>query len=99
MDTLSPSVARAALSAGDAGAPAAVPLRPPIRPPDEAHPARIANSRTVPLAIDHRQYAFVRRAAQRQTHLEMCAAFVRGANQLHRAAMGLHAFGHDREAD
>src|SRR6185295_20423099 len=99
MPTLSSAVRRCAPSVVFAATLDAVPLLLGSTPPEALQPqSTAASSVSVSLAIDHRQHAFVRRAPQRQPHLEV-GARVRAANERHRAAMGLDALGHDRESD
>src|SRR5688500_12195678 len=77
--------------------------RSPDAPPNDEQPASIkagaeASSNASALTIGHRPQPFVGGAPQRQPHAEMRARpFV--ANQVDRAAVGLHALGDDRQAD
>src|SRR4051812_36279756 len=99
MPMLSSAEWRCALSAVLAATFEALPLLLGSTPPDALQPQSAATSSvSVSLAIDDRQYTFVRRAPQRQPNLEM-GARVHAANERHRAAMGLDALGHDRKAD
>src|SRR5512138_2140771 len=99
MPTLSSAARRCVPSVVLAATFETLPLLLGSTPPDALQPQSAATSRvSVSLAIDHRQYTFVRRAPERQPHLEV-GARVHAANERHGAAVGLDALGDDGKPD